>query len=227
MKKTNNIFWGIALIVIGIILGLNAFEITNINIFFDGWWTLFIIIPCCLGIVNDDDKIGHIFGLFIGLALLLICQNIIDFELILKLILPVILVFMGLSLIFKNKITTNIKKEVKKLSEKKKINKSYCSTFSNMNIKLDDEETEKYELDAVFGELDVDLSKIKLNDNILITACSVFGSIKLIVPENTEVKILSTAILGDISDKRKKQPTDKKNVIYLDATAIFGGVEIK
>ena len=35
MKKLKNIIFGILLIAIGLILGLNALEITNINIFFD------------------------------------------------------------------------------------------------------------------------------------------------------------------------------------------------
>ena len=226
MKKTNNLLWGIVLIVIGIILGLNALEITSINIFFDGWWTLFIIIPSIIGLINDDDKVGNIFGLFIGLALLLICQNIIDFDLLLKLFLPIILIFVGLSLIFKNKVTTNIKKEVKRMSTSNKKTNSYCSTFSSMNIKLD-EDVEKYELDAVFGELNVNLSKQEINEDLLITACSIFGSIKIAVPNDIEVKLVSTPIFGDIKDKRKTKPENKKCVVYVDATAIFGGVEIR
>lgn len=226
MKKTNNLLWGIVLITIGIILGLNALEITSINIFFDGWWTLFIIIPSIIGLINDDDKVGNIFGLFIGLALLLICQNIIDFDLLLKLFLPIILIFAGLSLIFKNKVTTNIKKEVKRMSNSNKKTNSYCSTFSSMNIKLDDD-VEKYELDAVFGELNVNLSKQEINEDLLITACSIFGSIKIDVPNDIEVKLVSTPIFGEIKDKRKKKPENKKCVVYVDATAIFGGVEIR
>ena len=43
MKKIESILWGLVLIVVGVIIGLNTMGITNINIFFDGWWTLFII----------------------------------------------------------------------------------------------------------------------------------------------------------------------------------------
>ena len=39
MKKFENILWGIAFIVVGLILAVNAIGITNIDIFFDGWWT--------------------------------------------------------------------------------------------------------------------------------------------------------------------------------------------
>ena len=43
MKKIENTVIGLILIIIGVIIGLNAFHITNIDLFFDGWWTLFII----------------------------------------------------------------------------------------------------------------------------------------------------------------------------------------
>lgn len=227
MKKLSNILWGIIFVGIGIILALNSLEITNINIFFDGWWTLFIIIPSCLGLINDNDKVGNIFGIAIGLSLLLVCQDLINLELLLKLAFPAILIFIGLSLIFKDKSNEIIKKEVKELSSKKKNNKEYCSTFSSVNIKLDDESVEKYELNAIFGELNGDLTEGEIKKDLLINACAIFGSITLTVPDDVEVKIVSTPVFGGVRDSRKKKNKDKKNTIYLNATAIFGGVEIK
>lgn len=45
MKKLNSILWGAALIALGVIWVLNSINVININLFFDGWWTLFIIVP--------------------------------------------------------------------------------------------------------------------------------------------------------------------------------------
>ena len=61
MKKFGNVLWGIVLIIIGLIIGGNALGITDINIFFDGWWTMFIIIPCFIGLFKEEDKIGKNF----------------------------------------------------------------------------------------------------------------------------------------------------------------------
>ena len=102
--KISNLLWGIFFISIGIILGLNALEITNINIFFNGWWTLFIIIPCFIDLFKDEDITGDIIGLVIGISLLLGCNDLINFELIWKLLVPTILVVTGLSFIFKDNI---------------------------------------------------------------------------------------------------------------------------
>ena len=48
-----NIILGLILIILGVIIGLNTFGITSIDIFFDGWWTLFIIIPAILGLSKE------------------------------------------------------------------------------------------------------------------------------------------------------------------------------
>ena len=102
MKKFGNVLWGIVLIIIGLIIGGNALGITNINIFFDGWWTLFIIVPCFIGLFTENEKTGNLIGLLMGGALLLGCQNILDFDLIWKLAFPTVLVIIGLSIIFKD-----------------------------------------------------------------------------------------------------------------------------
>ena len=48
------------------VLGINALSIAYIDIFFDGWWTLFIIIPCFIGLFNDRDRTGNLIGLVVG-----------------------------------------------------------------------------------------------------------------------------------------------------------------
>ena len=82
MKKVSNILWGILLIVVGVIWALNSTGVANINIFFRGWWTLFIIVPSIIGIVeNPKDSSGYIF-LAVGVLLLLGARDIISFALI-------------------------------------------------------------------------------------------------------------------------------------------------
>ena len=61
MKKTTSIIWGIALVAIGVVLGLNAFGVTDIELFFDGWWTLFIIVPSAVGLFREKDKTGAVY----------------------------------------------------------------------------------------------------------------------------------------------------------------------
>ncbi len=95
MKKASNWLWGCVLVALGIILGINALEIAHIDIFFPGWWTLFIIVPCAISLFTEKRKSGAIAGLVIGICLLLSCLGVLPFGLFWKLLLPVLLVFLG------------------------------------------------------------------------------------------------------------------------------------
>ena len=225
--NNKNILWGIVLVIIGVIVGLNALNITNINIFFNGWWTLFIIIPSLIGLLKEKDKTGNIIGLIIGVVLLLGVQNIIDFDLIWKLILPVIIIIVGLSLIFGNNLNKKINNEIKKINNKKGKNEEYCSTFSEQKIDFDDEEFKGVSLTAVFGGITLDLRKAKINEDVVINTTSVFGGIDIYVPDNIKIKVKSTSIFGGVDNKKIKNDNEKEHIIYINASCIFDGVDIK
>jgi len=224
MKNIKNLSWGLLLIVIGVIFGLNALEITNINIFFDGWWCFFIIVPCFIDLFQEEEKTGNMIGLLIGIILFLACQDLIDFSLIWKLLIPSILVITGLSIIFKDFLNNKIKNEIKKID--KDNNQEYYATFSSQNIVFDDE-FKGSDLNAIFGGIKCDLRNATFKDNTLIEATAIFGGITIYVPSDVNVKVTSTSIFGGTSDNRSKKNKDAKKTLYIKTMCLFGGVDIK
>ncbi|MBE6159758.1 MAG: hypothetical protein E7157_01780 [Lactobacillales bacterium] len=103
MNRVSNIVWGILLIIVGVVTSLNILEITNINLLFDGWWTLVIIIPCLINVIMKKNIFANTVGIIIGIILLLCCQNILDFELVLRLSIPVLLIVLGVQFILNSK----------------------------------------------------------------------------------------------------------------------------
>ena len=97
MKNISSIIWGLVLVAVGVILGGNALGWFNIDVFFDVWWTLFIIIPCAIGFVTEPgERIGHLIGLAVGVFLLLGCLDVLSFEILWKLVFPAIIILVGL-----------------------------------------------------------------------------------------------------------------------------------
>ena len=96
MKKFKGVVWGIILVAIGALWCLDVVGLINFTLFFDGWWTLIIIVPSFIDLITEKDKTGSIIGLAIGVLLLLACQNIIDFGMILRLAVPIIIVAIGI-----------------------------------------------------------------------------------------------------------------------------------
>ena len=227
MKKIGNVLWGIVLIAVGVIFGINALEIADINIFFDGWWTLFIIVPCFIDLFIDEEKTGNIIGLLIGLCLLLCCQGVLDFSLVFKLIIPVILIIIGLSMICKDTLKKKIKEDIKKLNKKNPSSREYCSTFGGQTVDFTNEVFDGCELTAVFGGLKCNLKDATIEENCVINISAIFGGITIYTPEDVNVVVVSTSIFGGVSDDRKNKNKDSKATLYINATCIFGGVEVR
>lgn len=225
MNKMSNLLWGILLIVIGVIFGLNALDITDINVFFDGWWTLFIIVPSFINLFKEEEKTGNIIGIIIGVCLLLACQDVITFEIIWKLAIPFILVMIGLSFIFKDTINNKVKQEIKKLN--KNTDNEYFAAFGGQTVDFKDEKFDGCSLNAIFCGVKCDLKDAVIEDNAVINASSIFGGITIYVPNDVKVKVTSTPIFGGVSDERKKKNKDADKTIYINATCLFGGIEIK
>lgn len=228
MKRMKNLLWGLLLIAIGVIWGLNECGITNIHPFFDGWWTLFIIVPCVVGLFTDRDKVGNIIGIVIGAILLLTCQGLLDWDLIWKLIVPIVLVIIGVKIIFKDTFDQKAKAVADKMKNSGISMQQYCATFSGQKVNKAGERFEGAEITAVFGGVDCDLTQAIIEDDVVINVSSIFGGVDIFVPSNVNVKISSTCIFGGISDKRAVKNSNQNDVtVYISATCMFGGVEIK
>ena len=227
MKKLSKILWGVVLVLVGGIFALNAFGITDVEIFFDGWWTLFIIVPCLIGIFSEREKTGNIIGLLIGIFLLLCCQNVLSFGMFWKLVIPAIIVIIGLRLILGAVLGEKATKMIAVSRQNGKNVKTGCATFSGQDLNLDGEVFEGAELTADFGGVKCDLRNAIIEKDCAITASAIFGGIDILVPDNVNVKITSNSIFGGVSEKKHRPHIENAVTVYINATCIFGGVEIK
>lgn len=219
--KISSILWGVVLIVLGVILGINSLGIAQIDIFFDGFWTLFIIIPCLIGLFDDKNKTGNLIGLVVGILLLLGSNDIINFEVVWKLLFPVILVMLGISCIFKNGIYSGI---IKEMGHTK--GREYNAIFAGQNLDFSNEPFEGGKLNAIFGGIQCNLRNANIVDKSVIEINAIFGGITIFVPKGVNVKVVSTPIFGGVGKKVENQ-TEATKTIYIKALCLFGGVEIR
>lgn len=227
MNSLKNVLWGIVLITIGIILGLNSLNITDINIFFSGWWTLIIIIPCLIDFLDNKSRTGNLIGLIIGFLLLLAARDIINFSLVWKLIFPIVLVLIGLSVIFKNTTLNKINSKIKGINSSKTTqDKEYCSCFSGQKLDFSNEKFIGCDISAIFGAVDCNLLDSEINEDVVVNASAIFGAVDIVVPKGINVKVNSTSIFGGV-DNKVKNSKDKQPTIYVNCTCLFGGIEIK
>lgn len=225
MKKLNNVLWGIVLVAVGVVWALDLLGIMDVNIFFKGWWTMFIIIPCTIGLFTEREKTGNLVGIAIGVCLLLCSWDILSFKLLGKLLVPALIVIFGLKLVFNGLFGNKGKEMLKKMKQEGKSFKTGSAAFSGCDLNYDNQVFEGAELTAVFGGISCDLRKAIINQDCAISVTAVFGGIDILVPPGINVKVNANGIFGGTSNKTatyQNAPT-----IYISGNCIFGGVEIQ
>ena len=225
MKKTSSILWGIILVAAGVIFALNALNITDIDVFFDGWWTLFIIVPCVVGLFNEREKTGNLVGIAIGVFLLLCCQDILSFSMVWKLLVPAVIVIIGLKMVLTGLFGNKANEIIVRMKAEGKAPKSACAIFSGYDMNYNGEVFEGAELTAVFGGIQCDLRNAIIEKDCAIQVSAIFGGVDILVPSGVNVKVRSNSIFGGFSNKTGIYPNAP--TIYVSGLSMFGGVEIK
>lgn len=229
MKQVRAIIWGVAIIALGVIFGGNALGLFNINIFFDGWWTLFIIIPSAISLITEKNKVPTLVLLAVGVILLLAAQNVFSYDVAWKVILAVVFIVIGIKIIVKSilhsKKDEEIEKKIHEMRDDKTVD-SEIAIFSGSDRVYSGEVFSGAHLAVIFGGVDLDLEKAKFNKDTVIKAFCLFGGIDIKVPDNVQVKIKSSFIFGGATDERKSVSDKGKYTIYLDAAGGFGGISI-
>ena len=225
MKNTEKLIWGLLLIALGAIIALNSLGIWQVDLFFDGWWTLFLIVPCTVGLFTQRDKTGNLIGILIGVLLLLWQQDVLQLELLWKLIVPALIVIVGVRLLLGalfGKKTDAVSAEV---VSRGGAPRNGNGIFSGCDLKLDGQVFDGAELNAIFGGVECDLRNAIIEKNCVIKATAVFGGIDILVPDGIKVQVNSTSIFGGVEN----QATAKNGqvTLYISATCLFGGVDIK
>ena len=222
MRDMKKVIFGIVVLLCGIVILLNAFDITDIDIFFPGWWTLFIIIPCGVGLVTEREKTGNLVGLLVGVGLLLWQLDILPIDLAWKILVPAIVIVIGIKMIVRG-MRRGDRAKVVKLS----VDAPYgTAIFGGKELNFDGQVFEGCELTAIFGGVDCDLSGAIIEKDCTVKATAIFGGVDIIMPRGVNVKVNSTSIFGGTDDNSEKSP-DAPVTLYVETVSIFGGVELK
>lgn len=233
-NRLSNGLWGLFFILIGVGFAGNVLFDWNFQLLFDGWWTLFIIIPCFISMVQNGFRTGSTIGFIIGVMLL--AQYYVSFSFNMwKLVIPAFLIFIGLRIIFRDSFR---KKNVYEQDFNSSTGSTQGSTFtggtrqeynaifSGNRVRITDTFVGA-SLTAVFGGVVLDLRDAKLPGNIEISAQAIFGGIDIYIPAGVKVKVNNVPIFGGVSNKTNSFYDPAAPTIYLNSTCMFGGIDIK
>lgn len=222
MKRLTKIVIGAILVACGVIYILGAFDVISMNVSLDGWWTLFIIIPCLDGLLTGKDKFGSIVGLLVGVLLLLAAQDVFEYDMVWKAVVPIIIIMLGLKIIVKSSSPQETDTDAQKGQ------KESMTAFNTQAFDYSGEEITVAKIGAVFGGAKCNLADAEIRDGSRLNLFCLFGGADIIVPENVNVKINTFCLFGGISDKRVIKATETDGVtLIINGFCLFGGADIK
>lgn len=225
MKNISRVLWGVLLIAAGVLFALNALDVTDIDVFFDGWWTLFIIVPCTVGLFTEREKTGNIVGIVIGVLLLLACRDVLAFDMLWKLLVPALIILIGARMVFGAVRGNKAGAMLNDMKENGKKPRVSCATFSSAEMKYEGEVFEGAEVTAVFGGVECDLRGAIFEGDCALEITAIFGGVDILVPDNVNVKVNSRSVFGGISNKTQGKRDGV--TLYISGTCLFGGVDIQ
>ena len=250
MKKANGLFIGLLFIVVGFLYACSALDFIDFSIFFPGWWTLFIIVPCLYVLTRkNEDKTGPAIGLIIGICFLINAQDF-DFHIdFFPMALAVLCILIGWKLIFPGK-----KKEQKHVEfsynsesgEKEvvindvKFDNTYTKNsngyvnasaiLGGKDIRVDNECFTGADICAVMGAIDLNLRNAIISEDVYINVSAVMGGIDIYVPANVRVVTdgCSTIMGGiDVNTTYANFQTADTPRVIITGTCIMGGIDIQ
>jgi len=216
-EKLANVLWGLVWIAIGVFVFGKVMGFWEAPVLFPGWWTLFLIIPSFIGMINNGIRPVNSIFLLCGVMLLLEQSRLIERGTLGKLLIPAIFFIIGLSILLRSLFA----------GTKRHYNgtESYSATFAGNVVMPTQVPFRGCEVDAVFGGLDLDLRTAVIEDGAVIEATAIFGGINIKVPQGVNVKIRRTELFGGA--KSYISNGNDGPVLYVNALCMFGGMDIK
>jgi len=234
MKKgniTTKVICGSILLIFGILWILNT-AIFHFRFSFEGWWTLFIIIPSLCGVITARQKATPAFFLGVGVIMLLCSQNVLWWDDVWKYILALVAITWGISLIlnkaddgFQNDKTVD--EDIKNINRDKCHLRQYNITFCERTEDLFGQYFEGADISVSFAGATLDLRRAEILDGAVISVNCIFGSLTLLVGEDIIVKNAIKTTLGGVNNARRTDITPGAKTIYLEGACSFAGVEVK
>jgi len=225
-KSTVSVILGLLVVAFGVFFGLQALGyLQSFKVTFDGWWTLFIIVPCIISIVNSGLNLFNTIAVGVGVLLLLSEQGVFQDGLGYKLMIPFVIIVFGLSIIFKKPIRLN--KEGNNGIYAGNQGENYFAVFGGNTPNFNGVDFRGANVYAIFGGVELKLQNANIRRDCVINSYTVFGGTDIILPKYVRVIVNSTPIFGGVDNRFTSEAGENPPTVLIRAVSVFGGTDIK
>lgn len=216
--------FGAILVLIGLLLLLSQMRVLRFWDFVGTWWPCILIIMGLWHWANRrfHPSVGAFITIFLGIFLQAVELDLMDSRGF-GILASAMLILLGLWVLLRHARPT-----VENVSDADSFDQWIM--FGGVEQALTTQQFTGGTVNVAFGGVELDLRRTALAPgDVSLSLKALFGGIEIRVPENWQVFVDGTAILGGVDDKTGNVPSDKLSPgsqLHVRAVAIFGGIEI-
>lgn len=212
------LFFGGLVVALGVLILLDNAGTVDAGQAIGEWWPVAVILAGLVSLAANPSR-WAMPGLIvlIGVALLLGTLDILDLGAVLV---PAVIIMVGLFIIFGRGIGSR--------SDVTGDSIQSFNAFSGSELASNSNQFKGGSVSAVFGGAEVDLRNASLAPDAQMDVFAAFGAVEIRVPDGWQVAVKGLPLFGGIENATAKEmlPPDAP-LLPVNATALFGGVEIK
>jgi len=221
---SHRIWLGGILITLGFLFLLDSLNLMDFGDFISTWWPLILIIFGLNRLANKSALALGSVVLFLGIIFQLMELNLLP-DNAFKYLWPLALIFFGLWLVAKAAGRGSAGGKEEGADEIK-----VCALWGGIEKNVTSSQFRGGEVTALMGGIELNLRQAQLSqapNELKIT--TIMGGVSIMVPENWNVVVTGTPLLGGIEDKTRKgaETSVSGGTLKLNCFALMGGIEIK
>jgi predicted membrane protein len=211
------LFFGLVIVGVGVILLLDNAGVANAGDMFAVWWPAVIILAGLLTLLaNPRHWPVALIIMAVGLVFLLSNLDIVDLG---SIIFPAIIIVVGLMVLFGRGMGSRVETGDRVNS---------FNVFSGSELSSHSKQFTGGSVSAVFGGAEIDLRDAVPAKDASLDVFTAFGGVELKVPQGWQVVVRGLPLFGGIENATaKEQLPEPHPVLAVNATVLFGGLEIK
>lgn len=228
-KKNNKQWFGVMLIIIGLLFLANTFELPMPDWFFS-WPMLIIGIGLYSGIASKFKDWSWLVMIAIGFVFIIDDITGRDIKAF-SLLIPAVMIYYGIRFVTKSSKKVHVYDEftgevTEHTSDGDRL--SLVAAFAGNKKIIVSKNFKGGEIVSVFGGNEINLINADFEGTIKLEIVSVLGGTKLIVPANWQIKTEMISVFGGFDDKRNQiNLTTSDKILIIEGVNIFSGIDIR
>jgi predicted membrane protein len=136
------------------------------------------------------------------------------------------LVLLGIQLLFFSGWTKITRRSSTLIKPSKHNGREFSAFMGGMDEKVFSEDFKGCNITAIMGGAEIDLSDVKVNQDVRVECTAIMGAVEVTLPRNVRILVTGTPVMGGYENTNPGDPT-APYTIFISYTAVMGAVEIR